>query len=340
MRPIDVDASEAIEYLDKMQFFGGQRAGRELWADRPKEVQDADLAAFNRDIELLRKVVLSKVENTTIEAEPVRIDGNTSDGYHTFNELYHHRAVLFSVIVKAFPQKAWKSRKHHDGTMFDGMFIVGIETDDGQATYHYDLEPYWDMFNCTELEFAPEWDGHTANQAIERIGKLEPVRHGKWIAQDETYTRYFCSECKSGNHQGHEKFCPPLRRKDGFGGGKPKMTDREKLVELLDIIIQPGQKTLGEIADHLLAHGVTVKEPQKPLTLEEVLQAIKDCKTLWIEDEEEPTNTGIDPGCYNVRYWLNKTVIKDEIRACYGKTWRCWAEKPTEEERRAAEWES
>lgn len=35
------------------------------------------------------------------------------------------------------------------------------------------------------------------------------------------------------------------------------MTDREKLVGLLDIIIQPGQKTLGEIADHLLANGVT-----------------------------------------------------------------------------------
>jgi hypothetical protein len=42
------------------------------------------------------------------------------------------------------------------------------------------------------------------------------------------------------------------------------MTDREKLVELLDIIIQPGQKTLGEIADHLIANGVTVREPQMP----------------------------------------------------------------------------
>ena len=38
------------------------------------------------------------------------------------------------------------------------------------------------------------------------------------------------------------------------------MDVREKLVELLDIIIQPGQKTLGEIADHLIAHGVTVQE--------------------------------------------------------------------------------
>ena len=38
------------------------------------------------------------------------------------------------------------------------------------------------------------------------------------------------------------------------------MDVREKLVELLDIIIQPGQKTLGDIADYLLRNGVTVQE--------------------------------------------------------------------------------
>ena len=106
------------------------------------------------------------------------VTGDTSDGYHTFNELYHHRAVLFSVIVKAFPDKAWKSKQHNDGTMYDGMFIVGIDTPEGQATYHYDIDPYWDMFECSELERAPEWDGHTPAQAIERIGRLEPVRRG------------------------------------------------------------------------------------------------------------------------------------------------------------------
>ena len=38
------------------------------------------------------------------------------------------------------------------------------------------------------------------------------------------------------------------------------MDVREKLAELLDVIIQPGQKTLGDIADYLIAHGVTVQE--------------------------------------------------------------------------------
>ena len=102
--------------------------------------------------------------------EPAPVTGDTSDGFHTFNELYHHRAVLFSFIVTCFPGASWKSRRHHDGTMYNGMFIVGIETPWGQATYHYDAEPYWDMFPCRELKRAPKWDGHTPDQAIERIG--------------------------------------------------------------------------------------------------------------------------------------------------------------------------
>ncbi len=130
-----------------------------------------------------------------LPAVDVKIDGNTSDGYHTFNELYHHRAVLFSVIVKAFPERAWKSRKHHDGTMYDGMFIVGIDTPQGQATYHYDIDPYWEMFACRELDHAPEWDGHTPAEAIARIGALEPVRHGRWKHSEYRNSLPICSVC-------------------------------------------------------------------------------------------------------------------------------------------------
>ena len=164
---------------------------------------------------LLRHQVIDVICNSpSIDVAPV-ITGETSDGYHTFNELYHHRAVLFSVIVKAFPGMAWKAKHHHDGTMYDGMFIVGIETPDGQATYHYDIEPYWDMFECKELEYAPEWDGHTPAQAIERIGKLEPVRHGRWIQSKTVPTYHHCSLCKathrmkmSCNVYVFTKYCP------------------------------------------------------------------------------------------------------------------------------------
>ena len=61
------------------------------------------------------------------------------------------------MIVRDHREIAWKSMLHHDGTMYDGMFIVGVETPDGQATYHYDVDPYWALFDCAELERAPEW---------------------------------------------------------------------------------------------------------------------------------------------------------------------------------------
>ena len=99
------------------------------------------------------------------------VNGSTSDGYHTFDELYEHRTVLFSVICNSHTDLAWKSRHHHDGTMFDDMFIVGIKTPAGQCTYHCENQ-YWDLFRVPELERAPEFDGHTPEDVLVRIQSL------------------------------------------------------------------------------------------------------------------------------------------------------------------------
>ena len=48
---------EVLEILDKMEFFQGQRAGRELWIDKPKDVQEQDLQRFNDDIRKIREYV-------------------------------------------------------------------------------------------------------------------------------------------------------------------------------------------------------------------------------------------------------------------------------------------
>ena len=85
--------------------------------------------------------------------------GQISDGYHTFDELYYHRMMLFSVICNTYKDIAWKSWLHDDGTMYNDYFIVGIETPEGQYTYHYHKDN-WDMFDVIELEYAPKWDGH------------------------------------------------------------------------------------------------------------------------------------------------------------------------------------
>ena len=59
--------NKVFDILDKMEFFQGQRAGRELWNDKPKEVQDKDISDFIKDINYIRSylqdsVVLSKEE--------------------------------------------------------------------------------------------------------------------------------------------------------------------------------------------------------------------------------------------------------------------------------------
>ena len=152
---------EAIEILESI--YPSQK--QIVTGEYPDVAEALDLA-----IDALRRAQPDQLPDLT-KLMPA-ITGETSDGYHTFNELYHHRAVLFGVICNTRPEIAWKSKQHHDGTMYDGMFIVGINTPDGQATYHYDVEPYWEMFCVKELPKAPEWDGHTPTQAIERIGKL------------------------------------------------------------------------------------------------------------------------------------------------------------------------
>lgn len=98
--------------------------------------------------------------------------GKCSDGSHTFDELYYHRMVLFSMIVNQNTDKAWKSKLHSDGTMFDDYFIVGINTPEGNYTYHYHLD-HWDNFNCKELELAPEWDGHTPKDIVRLYSLLK-----------------------------------------------------------------------------------------------------------------------------------------------------------------------
>lgn len=94
--------------------------------------------------------------------------GDISDTHHTFDELYEHRCILFSVVCNMFPEESWKSKLHEDGTMFDGMFIVGIQTPAGMYTYHYEMV-YWNLFNVKELPKGPEWDGHTAKDICRLI---------------------------------------------------------------------------------------------------------------------------------------------------------------------------
>ena len=52
-----ITKEQAIDILEKFDFFQGQRAGRELWNDKPKDIQDKDIDYFSRDCRLLIEYV-------------------------------------------------------------------------------------------------------------------------------------------------------------------------------------------------------------------------------------------------------------------------------------------
>ena len=114
----------------------------------------------------MRGEQMTDTERERIKAicEVANIDdiGNLSDGFHTFNQLYYQRMVLFATIVKQNKDKAWKSLRHEDGELCfgGGWFIVGVDTPEGSYTYHYE-DNYYSLFDCTELECGKHWDGHT-----------------------------------------------------------------------------------------------------------------------------------------------------------------------------------
>jgi len=131
--------------------------------------RDGDLA----EIERLR------AERDTIRAEVARltpqpITGDTSDGYHTFNELYAHRIALWKSVCR-ISGGAWRSRKHSDGSEVPGWFILGLGKEPGsQCTYHLpDAE--WDACAFAEtLDTAPTFDGHTSADVLARLDGLQP----------------------------------------------------------------------------------------------------------------------------------------------------------------------
>ena len=110
--------------------------------------------------------------------------GSVSDGYHTFDELYLYRllynAAFFNELAKAGEVKVCKSHRHSSGEecFGGGWFIVMAELPTGQISNHYE-DKDWDLFNIPELEFAWEWDGHTPNDAADRLKKFIELKKKK-----------------------------------------------------------------------------------------------------------------------------------------------------------------
>lgn len=98
--------------------------------------------------------------------------GEVSDGFHTFNELYDHRCLLFLALMKAHPEQSWFALAHDNGEVWAGWFIAGMVLPTGKAITYHLPDKFWTFAEASgakALRQAPKWDGHTSKDVIARL---------------------------------------------------------------------------------------------------------------------------------------------------------------------------
>jgi hypothetical protein len=143
-----------------------------------------------KDIKKSVESLIKKVKNNFDEIdneisnskifEQAKITENTSDGYHTFKELYEFRKVYNAALFNEWAKfdipdyDVHKSWKHNDGELCfgGGWFIVVAVLPTGQISNHYEAKD-WDLFKIPEVEKAKyEFDGHTSADVLARLNAL------------------------------------------------------------------------------------------------------------------------------------------------------------------------
>ena len=131
------------------------------------------IETFNRTDRRTKDVLLKGVQKP----------GGISDGYHTFDELYDHRITLYIALCRLQANgnscddfnlhPVWRSKLHHDGSSFDGWFILGIGKKPGeQITYHLPESRWAETEFAETLDKAPEWDTHISSDVLARLKAL------------------------------------------------------------------------------------------------------------------------------------------------------------------------
>lgn len=86
-----------------------------------------------------------------------------SDGYHTFEELYDHRVLLYiKLAIHSSCKAVWKPH-------YPGWPVLFLETPAGQISYHFP-EKFLPIVEANiERNDDHIWDGHSSADVLQRL---------------------------------------------------------------------------------------------------------------------------------------------------------------------------
>lgn len=119
------EIKRALDRLNKFDFFN-QRAGRELWNDKPTDVQNEDIDNYSKDIEFLKLFINSqqaKIEALTMDNERLQNDiANTNSNYEQIkNDCELLKTALAQKIVAEIKLEAIKDFQKKLKAVYDGF---------------------------------------------------------------------------------------------------------------------------------------------------------------------------------------------------------------------------
>jgi hypothetical protein len=164
----------------------------------------------------------STVPGNDSRLSPVLVTGETSDGYHTFNELYGYRkafnALLFNEWASRGLYDVHKSWHHSDGEpcFGGGWFIVVAQMPAGQVSNHYKAED-WPLFQVPERERGAEWDGHTPQIALTRLLLQAQDSQPAQVEQPSNHTAFSAGPADAGSHETLQQRAEDLWEEVGGG---------------------------------------------------------------------------------------------------------------------------
>jgi hypothetical protein len=115
------------------------------------------------------------ITELNIEINKLEDKGQISDGYHTFEELYDHRCLLYLALCIKYKDYCYYTYTNSDGSTWDGWFLLVLNHPDiKQISYHLPIElvDYCSLVDIKFKDKSDDYDGHSSKNVVDGLQDL------------------------------------------------------------------------------------------------------------------------------------------------------------------------